>query len=133
MLSSSPNLQVHGLTPSLCTGHLSVLHIPIYLMDKFQNYFQISQHFQLDWHTWNASCAMAGGRAAPSLDQALERLRSDEAAWSEVRLCLRQLGKQQLLKVAEILKKSSVTIPSSLVSNFERPGLFGTCKKCREQ
>ena len=61
---------------------------------------------------------MAGGRAAPSLDQALEKLRSDgSAAWSEVRLCLgKQLGKQQLLRVAEILKKSSdITIPSSLV------------------
>jgi len=61
---------------------------------------------------------MAGGSVAPSLDQALERLRSDEAAWSEVRLCLRQLGKQQLLKVAEILKKSSVTIPSDIAAQL---------------
>ena len=58
---------------------------------------------------------MAGGALAASLDQALERLRSDDA-WGEVRLCLRsKLTKQQLLKLAEALKKVG-PIPSALAT-----------------
>lgn len=73
---------------------------------------------RIQMETTFASCFMAGGTlAAPSLDQALERLRSDDA-WGEVRLCLRsKLTKQQLLKLAEALRKVG-PIPSDVAAQL---------------
>ena len=80
--------------------------------------------FETTVETTFASCFMAGGTlAAPSLDQALERLRSDDA-WGEVRLCLRsKLTKQQLLKLAEALRKVG-PIPSALATGHVLAALF---------
>lgn len=80
--------------------------------------------FETTVETTFASCFMAGGTlAAPSLDQALGRLRSDDA-WGEVRLCLRsKLTKQQLLKLAEALRKVG-PIPSALATGHVLAALF---------